>query len=274
MSGTININHFSAASEIASEMYGEQVSNLTVAQAESLLANMKAIDGDVSDGLTVSVGDKTVTMSPAELRQFEAAIQAAGGTVPGQATAQKIGIDIRNGSPMEGIQAEWSNFIQGMADNGVPIDVNALVQQVLREAYLQQTEDLRLYSEKVKFYNEYKKAIRDELQSARKELQKYNAANDADAITPVQEHGFNVDPATGAISATATGQSTCNTKGALADYVKNLEEQLNSVGDDAQLANADLQNVLQKQQQDMQAMSNISKMLADTAMAIIRKIGG
>jgi hypothetical protein len=46
------------------------------------------------------------------------------------------------------------------------------------------------------------------------------------------------------------------------------------VGDDAQLANVDLQNVLQKTQQNLQMVSNISKMYHDTAMAIIRKMGG
>ena len=49
---------------------------------------------------------------------------------------------------------------------------------------------------------------------------------------------------------------------------------LNQLGDDAQLANVDLQNVLQKQQQTLQMMSNISKMLYDTAQSVIRKIGG
>ena len=47
-----------------------------------------------------------------------------------------------------------------------------------------------------------------------------------------------------------------------------------SVGDDAQLANVDLQNLLQKQQQTLQMLSNISKMMHDTAMETIRKIGG
>ena len=51
------------------------------------------------------------------------------------------------------------------------------------------------------------------------------------------------------------------------------EESLSSIGDDAQLANIELQNRLQKQQQTLQTMSNVSKMLHDTAMAIIRKIG-
>ena len=45
---------------------------------------------------------------------------------------------------------------------------------------------------------------------------------------------------------------------------------LREIGDDAQLANIDLQNALQKQQQTLQTISNVSKMLHDTAMAIVR----
>ena len=44
-------------------------------------------------------------------------------------------------------------------------------------------------------------------------------------------------------------------------------------GEDARLANMELQNQLQRQQQTMQTMSNVSKMLHDTAMAVIRKFG-
>ena len=50
-----------------------------------------------------------------------------------------------------------------------------------------------------------------------------------------------------------------------------LEEKLQSTGDDGQLANIDLQNQLQKQQQTLQTMSNVSKVAHNTAMAIIRK---
>ena len=63
-------------------------------------------------------------------------------------------------------------------------------------------------------------------------------------------------------------------KAGLDAYIEGLDQKLSSVGDDAQLANVDLQNILQKQQQTIQLMSNISKMLHDTALAIIRKIGG
>ncbi len=58
------------------------------------------------------------------------------------------------------------------------------------------------------------------------------------------------------------------------DLIRDLEDKLNHVGDDAQLANVDLQNILQKQQQTLQMMSNISKMFYDTAVAVIRKIDG
>ena len=68
--------------------------------------------------------------------------------------------------------------------------------------------------------------------------------------------------------------NVCATKGGLDTAIQGLEEKLNSVGDDTQLANVDLQNMLQKQQQTLQMMSNIGKMLHDTAMAVIRKIGG
>ena len=60
---------------------------------------------------------------------------------------------------------------------------------------------------------------------------------------------------------------------ALETGVEVLEEKLTSVGEDAQLANIDLQNALQKQQQTLQTLSNVSKLQHDTAMSIIRKIG-
>jgi hypothetical protein len=54
-----------------------------------------------------------------------------------------------------------------------------------------------------------------------------------------------------------------------------IDRALEAAGaDDSQLANVDLQNTLQRQEQLLQMMSNISKSLHDTAQSIIRKIGG
>jgi len=58
-----------------------------------------------------------------------------------------------------------------------------------------------------------------------------------------------------------------------ASQIASMEAALATVGEDAQLANIDLQNQLQKQQQTLQTMSNVSKMLHDTAVAIVRKKG-
>lgn len=57
-------------------------------------------------------------------------------------------------------------------------------------------------------------------------------------------------------------------------YAEELEEHLNTLGDDAQMTNLELQSVLQKQQQLLQMLANISKIFHDEAMAIIRNIDG
>ncbi len=50
-----------------------------------------------------------------------------------------------------------------------------------------------------------------------------------------------------------------------------LEEALQAVEDDAQLAEVDLQKIIQKQTQILQMMSTISKLLSDAVMAMIRR---
>ncbi len=54
---------------------------------------------------------------------------------------------------------------------------------------------------------------------------------------------------------------------------EDMKKVTGGLGDDAQLANIDMQNMLQKQQQTMQMMTSISKLIHDTSMVIIRKIG-
>jgi len=68
------------------------------------------------------------------------------------------------------------------------------------------------------------------------------------------------------------GQS--NSGESLGDQIEELEDQLEEIGDDADLADVDLQDMLDKQRQTIQTMSDASKTLHDTAMAVIRKIGG
>jgi hypothetical protein len=97
---------------------------------------------------------------------------------------------------------------------------------------------------------------------------------DSDPNATVQQHSGYRSTAADGIQGDMRAAGAILTKAELDTYIQGMEEKLNSVGDDAQLANVDLQNMLQKQQQTLQMMSNISKMLHDTAMAVVRKIGG
>ncbi len=52
------------------------------------------------------------------------------------------------------------------------------------------------------------------------------------------------------------------------------DKELNSISGGTDGSNVDFQNTLQKQQQTLQMLSTISKLEADTAVAVVRKIGG
>ena len=154
------------------------------------------------------------------------------------------------------------------------LDINAMIQWVLRQAYLSSLENIRTDAEKVKEFNEAKRAIREESTRAR---DAYSRLGYSQSLEPAQgDFKIPFYPNTAAWRLEPKEEqppAAINSSGALAEYIEALEDERASVGDDAQLANIDLQNSLQKQQQTMQTMSNVSKMLHDTGMATIRKIG-
>ena len=129
----------------------------------------------------------------------------------------------KSGTARGKMQSLIKSMTKGQAKS---TDIGGLVSAIMRESYVEQQKNLRVYADKVKKLN----ALKDD---SRKQLK-----------GPHSEISINA-----------------------------LEKELATIGDDAQLANIELQNALQKQQQTLQTMSNISKMLHDTAMAIIRKIG-
>lgn len=176
-------------------------------------------------------------------------------------------------------------------DEAPPIsfDANELVQQTLREAYLQNTEDLRDFAARVKHINEQKRAIRGYL-SALRQLR-------AGLLAAARSAGLSRAPADGRAARELAGlfekhagrheggdvefelgipeelpPEEVRDFDALDAYIERWQGQLSNIGDDAQLANIDLQNALQKQQQALQMLSNVSKSVHDTAMAVVRNI--
>ena len=75
-------------------------------------------------------------------------------------------------------------------------------------------------------------------------------------------------------SASLVREKGCgNCAAEIENYKENLEELLNTLGEDGTLANYDLQNATQRQQACIQLMSGLSKMFSETIMSIIRKFG-
>ncbi len=74
-------------------------------------------------------------------------------------------------SRLDSTQQKLQTWTTQLETRGGAVDPNALVQSVLRESYLQTTEDLRFFSEKVKSFNATKKAMRDHLARLRQSAQ-------------------------------------------------------------------------------------------------------
>jgi hypothetical protein len=62
------------------------------------------------------------------------------------------------------VQERWSGLF---ASGGVPMDINSLVQFVLRESYMETAKDLAFHADKVKMFNQTKTALRDHLTTIR-----------------------------------------------------------------------------------------------------------
>ena len=174
---------------------------------------------------------------------------------------------------------------------GGAVDPNALVQHVLREAYLAATEDLRYYADKVRHHNQKKKAVRAYLQALGEFEARAGRAARHEGIDPCGRDEASRAPLAKLFDEQATSYErdavawvmcvpdrvpshSVSDFAELAHEISTWEERLKNLNTTEELANVDLQNVLQKQQQTLQMMSNISKMLYDTAQSVIRKIGG
>ena len=186
------------------------------------------------------------------------------------AQLNRIASRLAEGTSSRQIKAEWESFASQL--RGSDMDVNALVQFVLHQAYEENRSDLeaelQAYAKELKHREEQREAVRGELARIRAfkaDLQRgspwRNFRPDLNVWRGIRVISDYQPPA------------VITRPEAVDPLIKKWEEILASLGDDAQLANVELQNILQKQQQTLQMMSNMAKMLHDTAMAVIRKIG-
>ena len=228
--------------------------------------------GEAWDAFLAEVDEEppsTVSVTPAQQDTIEHTL-----TVAQLDEAQQIGELLAQGFSFSAVQQRWENFVAGLASGDVPLDVNALVQWVLSESYEETSADLRFYADKVGYFNERKEAIRDWLRETRDQKSNLEASLRSSGDSSHQWTAVRPPARLAQVSMPGDPRlAPIENPDELAENIAAWEEKLASICHDAQLSNTDLQGALERQQQTMQTMSNISKMLHDTAMAVIRKIG-
>lgn len=166
-------------------------------------------------------------------------------------------------------RAQWKTLVAAHRTRKGSIDVDTLVQWVLREAYLDANADLKDVAAKVAAINAAKKQVREHLQELRDALTESSGKGAFAFATIVVckkcEPGETLVKPGGTKVLTAAQWTT---------YADALRAWMETAGEDAQLATVDLQQVLAKEQQTHQMLSNITKMMHDTAKAIIDNTRG
>lgn len=172
-------------------------------------------------------------------------------------------------------QTDWAFVVERAAKRDKKyqewIELESWNSYVLHQAYIAPNPELNGAAQKVRFYDEQQRAVdarRAELARAKQDLGVSTTRTVTVRRLALSE---NYEPNRNGVDTAGTESVSRETIDA---EIRKVEEQSRTVGEDAQLANVDLQNKLQQQQQTLQTMSNMSKMFHDTAMSIIRNMKG
>ncbi len=184
---------------------------------------------------------------------------------------------------------KWKTLVGEIFRINKSVDINSLIQDILTESYKENKDALKFYAERIKYLDELKKKIRNhvrDLKNKQNRMQKVSGQNKFSIqlkdFTPAIIYSKKIVQNKGRAKLKTkilsrihyVSKTVLINLSFLIRYRKQLEGKLKTVDSDAQLANIDLQNQLQKQQQTIQMMNNTKKSLTSTAMAVIRKIGG
>jgi hypothetical protein len=205
---------------------------------------------------------KSRVMRIATTRSLPAAAEEA----PQRAKLDEVVASLKEGKT-SAANAKWKAFAETYFTQGTKGDLDRLLDWVLLKSHLERHAGLLQGARSAAFQERRRAAVQDylaELRSKQRTLSRGTATIRVLLLRSKTE--------TDKEPVIENGRTAVNAA-QLQGIVDQWEQKLASVGDDAQLANIDLQNVLQKQQQLIQMLSNVSKMLSDTAMAVIRKIG-
>lgn len=156
------------------------------------------------------------------------------------------------------------------------MNVIGFVEWVMNNTYAENQNSLLLFGARTEGYNKLQAAYREELEKLYKEQGKYAGYNNSQDL-PGGGMNYNEYPSSFIPNSTGdnpkpSSTSHIKTKGDLDAAVQVLNDDLNEVGGNATVANLDLQQVMQKQTQFTQMMTNVAKMSFDANMSVARNI--
>jgi hypothetical protein len=140
------------------------------------------------------------------------------------------------------LQSQWKELTrkgQGQTSSISQSDINAFIQYVLRESYLETTKDLQYFASKVKFFNEQKKQVREHIQKTRRKQAQAPEAKNKEASEKLKEK---------------------------------LEQELKDLEAQERLANFEIQRLMSQYNQAEQTASSILKKKREVDSNVIRKI--
>jgi gluconate kinase len=207
----------------------------------------------------------------------EVAAVASARTLPTTVTpAQRVALAnvvaaLKQGNTAKGNQL-WTEFCKSYFDSrGKAAGVNDFVLYVLYESYLVMNAMLNEYAQRVAYFNQHKQAVREHVSALRRRrteaLQRQLPSISVPVLSLTPRFQLNAP----AIQSRGTSYMKPDQ---IQSEIAAWQAKLNQIAHDAELANIDLQNALQRQQQVLQMLSNVSKMLRDTATAVISNIRG
>jgi hypothetical protein len=159
----------------------------------------------------------------------------------------------------------WGGFVSGYATRANAGQVPVLMRWALREGVIETSPALALAADRARFVAEQREevaALVARLRAIRLQM-KAPAPTPHTVLTPTFSKGA---------LAVASRSTKTLTPVQLDALIKALESKLQTLGQGAQMAQIDLQNALQQQQQTLQILSNISKQMHDTSQSIIANL--
>lgn len=142
---------------------------LSESDSEDIEKYYKAMAGYELEFLITPAGvDIAGIQNPVDDQRLDELIKSVVNVVRSKTSADASESDYKNSKGA--LKKNLSAYITS-ADDPNAIDVNALMQHVLREAYVRNTADLRLYAQRMKFFKDQKRLLREHIKGLRQQIE-------------------------------------------------------------------------------------------------------